>query len=180
MSLYIIMQAFFPGINPMARMTCSLCKWKAFSFSFTPHNEKNHCKGSATTWAPWSLVFPKVSQKSIVWKDDLMSQALLWTTSIIFFWIKRSAMRASVGWMILIHHCALPPGGTRWPSCCRILYRILWLMGCHTGRKVSCHDFFWKVVLVLIIKPHVMTMDSIIQSCEMFYSEKKTLKLPVC
>lgn len=135
---------FFPDVNPTAWMTCSLCKWKAVSFPFLPHNEKNHCKGSATNWAPWSLVFPKVSQKSIVWKHDLMRQALQWTKSIILFCIKWSTVRASVGCDDFdLPLCII----TRWDMLAPMSQNIVVDGLPPQAEKSAVMGFFWKMLL---------------------------------
>lgn len=93
------------------------------------------------------------------------------TTSSTLFCIKHSAVKASVSCdnfdSLRESLCALlPVGDMPGPNIAEHCGR--WALP-PQAKTVRCHDFCWKLLLVLIIKPHALILDCIIQSNEIFF-----------
>lgn len=152
------MQAFFPDINPTAWMACNLCKWKPCSFPFIPHNEKNHCHHLSSLEFGFFKGFSEVHCLKTWFSEVCLAMNYRYHP----FLYKMECMECLWWfWFTPVHCHEVGYTGSGVAEYCGG-----W--AATTGRKVSCH-FFWKVLWVFIIKPHVITLNSIIQSREILF-----------
>lgn len=143
MTLYVIMQAFFPDINPPAWMTCSLHKW-SFFLPLHPPQRKESLQRQCHHLSSLEFGFPKGFSEVHCLKRWFNEESFAMNCKHHPFLYK---IECSEGiswlwgfWFTTVHCHQVGYAGPHVAEYCG-----RW--AATTGRKVRCHNFFWKVLL---------------------------------